>query len=269
MDQLKSPNEFPMEGDVAVNFQKWKQQFEIYLLASGIKDNQKMSEERKVAILLHCLGTEGQEVFNTLDISEEDKKKWEKVLEHLEAHFKTKENETINRHLFHTRKQKEGETIDMFLTDLKKLSMNCNFGELRDSLIRDRVVCGILDNRVRDSLLREASLDLTKCITICKASELAGMRSKQLNQETGDVHGIKREENTPEKYNRRVSTKEDTKREKEDKKEKCMACGWKHGRKCPAFKKKCRKCNAYNHFEKNVFPLEKSTYGGSRRSASK
>lgn len=86
----------------------------------------------------------------TLELTEADKEDWHKVLEHLEAYFKPKENGTVNRHLFHTRKQKEAENIDVFVTDLKKLRQNCSFGDLRDSFIRDRIVCGIYNVKVRE-----------------------------------------------------------------------------------------------------------------------
>lgn len=241
MEQLKPPTTFSAVGDVAVNFEKWRKQFEIYFLASGIKDSTEISDERKVAIVRHCLGPEVQDIYDTLEIPSDDQKKWSKVLDHLGSHFKPKVNETINRHLFHTRKQREGESIDIFLTDLKKLSINCNFGNLKDSLIRDRVVCGIIDNRVRDSLLRESDLTLTKCINICKSAELANIHSQQLKSELMEVHGIKKGDN---------KQKEKSHKENYEKQVFCKACGRKHGWRCPAYKKQCRKCNEYNHFEK-------------------
>ena len=51
--------------------------------------------------------------------------------------------------MFHTRVQGEGETIDSFTTDLRLKSQLCEFGSLQDSLIRDRVVVGIRDSKIR------------------------------------------------------------------------------------------------------------------------
>ncbi len=50
--------------------------------------------------------------------------------------------------------------IDKYVTDLKVLADTCNFGSARDSLIRDRIVCGILNSQVREHLLRESDLTL-------------------------------------------------------------------------------------------------------------
>ncbi|KAL1420070.1 hypothetical protein MTO96_024655 [Rhipicephalus appendiculatus] len=43
--------------------EQWHRMFETYLLASGATE---FSPERRRAILIHCLGTEGQRIFNTL-----------------------------------------------------------------------------------------------------------------------------------------------------------------------------------------------------------
>lgn len=87
--------------------------------------------------------------------------------------------------MFHTRKQRDGEAIDVFVTDLRKLSSICNFGELRDGLIRDRIVCGILDSKLRDTLLRERRLNLNRCFEICNTAELASVRFRQIEAEEG------------------------------------------------------------------------------------
>lgn len=76
----------------------------------------------------------------------------------------------------------------MFITELKKLSKDCNFGTLRDSLIQDGVVCGMM----RKYLLRETNLDLAKCIAICKARELTDAQSKCISDEAG-VSRIKKD----------------------------------------------------------------------------
>lgn len=80
----------------------------------------------------------------------------------------------------------------MFITELKKLSKDCNFGTLRDSLIQDGVVCGILNIKIRKDLSRETNLDLAKCIAICKARELTDAQSKCISDEAG-VSRIKKD----------------------------------------------------------------------------
>lgn len=66
--------------------------------------------------------------------------------------------------------QVKSETVDAYVTDLKHKVKDCEFGHLTDSLIRDRIVCGITDDQVRGRLLREPDLTLNKAIDICRAS---------------------------------------------------------------------------------------------------
>lgn len=248
--ELKPPAPLSIDGDVAVSFKKWKSQFEIYMLASGYKESTQASGERKVAILLHAIGPEAQETYGTLELTAAERKDWEKVLEKFEEHFKPQENETINRHMFNTRKQQEGETIESFVTNLKKMAENCNFDTLKNSLIRDRIVCGIIDDKVRNTLLQKATLSLTTCINICKAAELAGQLSEKLEVGGSSVQaiqnkGFKSQGQHKHFENKRQETQQE---ENSNKTKRCMSCGLFHGKRCPAYRKICRGCGKYNHF---------------------
>ena len=68
------------------------------------------------------------------------------------------------RYEFNNRNQNIGENVDDYITSLRKMAQKCNFGTLSDDLIRDRIVCGILDNAVRKRVLEQPSLTLKQCI---------------------------------------------------------------------------------------------------------
>ena len=57
--------------------------------------------------------------------------------------------------------------MDEYVTELKSRSRHCEFG----ASIRDRIVAGIQDAKVRQRLLRETDLSLDKAISICRARE--------------------------------------------------------------------------------------------------
>ena len=97
-----------------------------------------------------------------------------KVLDLLERYFIGETNETYERYLFNKREQESGESFDPYLTNLWSLAKMSNFGELRDNLIRDRIVIGIRDNSIRKKLLAQGKLTLDKCINICCANETTG-----------------------------------------------------------------------------------------------
>ncbi len=63
---------------------------------------------------------------------DEDKGKYDVVIEKFDSHCLPKKNETFERYVFHTRLQQRGETFDSLLMDLKLKARTCNFGLLQD-----------------------------------------------------------------------------------------------------------------------------------------
>ena len=54
------------------------------------------------------------------------------------------------------------ESADHFITELHRLAENCELGEMKDQLIRDRLVVGIRDSALSERLHLEADLTLNK-----------------------------------------------------------------------------------------------------------
>ena len=67
-------------------------------------------------------------------------------------------NTIYERYVFFSRNQHSGESIDHYVTALKILASTCEFGALKESLIRTRIVFGIQDSSVRERLLRDTKL---------------------------------------------------------------------------------------------------------------
>ena len=84
-----------------------------------------------------------------------------KIVEKFEAYCNPRKNVMWERHVFNTRDQLPGKTIDQYITDLRSKARSCEFGTLTDSLIRDRIVCGIINNKTRSRLLK--TTDPPKC----------------------------------------------------------------------------------------------------------
>ncbi len=77
----------------------------------------------------------------------------------------------------------------MHTSQILNTKRKTEFADLTDSLIRDRIVCGIKDNNVRARLLREADLTLEKAIDTCRANEITSNQMKMLVEEV-DVNKI-------------------------------------------------------------------------------
>ncbi|KAK2143360.1 hypothetical protein NP493_4554g00000 [Ridgeia piscesae] len=171
MADIRQPDELVLlTGNIAENWRKFRQEFELYMIASG---HDGKPEKQKVALLLHVARKQAIDVFNTFALTEEQKADYDVVVQRFETYCSPKTNETYERYMFNSRKQFQGEAVEQFVTELKIRAQSCNFGDLRDSMIRDRLVLGITSQRVRERLLREEDLTLGKAVQICQAAEIS------------------------------------------------------------------------------------------------
>lgn len=67
-----------------------------------------------------------------------------------------------------------------------KLVENCQYGGLRDDLIRDKLVSGIRDDKVREKLLGIKDLNLDKTIEVLRTNQALQFRVKDMASVTSD-----------------------------------------------------------------------------------
>ena len=132
MNQLPPPKPLSFVENVAENWRRWIQQFRLYLNATGFD---KKPAQAQCSTLLTVAGEEALEIFNTFGLSDEDKVKIDVVIKKFEEYCTSKKNVTYERDVFNTRAQGATEGIDAYVTELCKLTRNCEFGELHDSIM--------------------------------------------------------------------------------------------------------------------------------------
>ncbi|XP_026676329.1 YLP motif-containing protein 1-like [Diaphorina citri] len=87
---------------------------------------------------------------------------------------------TFLRHKFFTRSQKE-ESIEDFVASLNKLSLDCEFKDLREGLVKDILILGLKNNQLKERLLRESDLKLDKAVMLCKAVEATAGHMREMD----------------------------------------------------------------------------------------
>lgn len=245
-------------GNTAENWKRFKNAWFNYEIAAGFEPK---SGKIRVATLLSVIGEEAVEVFETFEWSDDaDKVKIEKVLEKFEKYCIPRANLLFETFRFGSRLQNEGENVDSYVTVLRKLAASCAFQDV-NRRIRDQLVLGLRDARVRERILREMDPDLQKVIDIIRANEMAETQSKEINSNSNDEEahhlkkGSKRRERVQVQPNHSRWKKNENKvqPEKRDLHVKCKFCARQHERrkeKCPAWQKKCNSCGQMNHFSK-------------------
>ncbi len=155
--------------------------------------------------------------------------------------------------MFFTRAQGTREKIDAYVTDLKHKAKDCEFSDLTDLLIRDRIVCRIKYDNVRARLLREADLTLEKTIDTCRANKITSNQMKKLVEEV-DMNKISSVRNTKKRGKTMQSEQKSNQHTMECQHKahvQCSRCGNQHEyKKCPAYGQTCKACNKRNHFSK-------------------
>ena len=73
---LKPPGKFDFKHPDT--WLKWKRRFQQYLTATGLD---KEDDARKVNVLLYCLGEESDDVLTSTNISNDDRKKYDAVID--------------------------------------------------------------------------------------------------------------------------------------------------------------------------------------------
>ena len=180
-------------------------------------------------------------------------------MEKFDAYCTPKKNITYERYIFNTRVQQANETVDQYVTELKNIATTCDYGELREGLIRDRIVIGISDATLRARLLCETDLDLAKATQMCRADEISKQQLKTLagpNEFTriNEVrYGDSRKRTT---YKKKIHDKVN---HPEPKEQSCRYCGYDAHKRgdCPARDEQCNSCRMKGHFAKVC--MKKST----------
>jgi Arc/MetJ-type ribon-helix-helix transcriptional regulator len=234
MDSFHKPSALCFNGNTSENWRRFKQQFQIYLVASGSEDK---DDPIKIAILLNFAGEDAIEVFNTFEFSAGDDKKLDKVIEQFERYCNPRKNVVFERYQFWKITQRDSETVDQFVTRLKNKVKSCEYTSV-DDMVRDKFVFSIQDLTVKERLLREEKLTLEKAISMARAAEASKEQIKVMNarvqsSEANQSVNVLR-------YGANQGKEQIGSRREKTKSEKCGFCGMVHAlTSCPAFGKTC------------------------------
>ena len=180
MDLLNRPPPLDFTGNVAENWRLFEQDFDVFVSAAHPKADKKT----RSYILLNLAGREAIQRSKGFQYADGESSEDPDVLKQKFAELcKPKTNLTIQRHKFNTRNQGTNESFNAYLSDLKIKAASCMFGDLKNDLMVDRIVCGIQSDTVRKLLLRTEDLTLDKAVKICQIHELSETRVQELQKE--------------------------------------------------------------------------------------
>lgn len=217
--------------------QTWEEYCEIleqFFEANGIDDR-----EKQRAILISVVGPATYKLIrNLVSPDKPSSKTYDQLVTLMKNHFNPKPSEIVQRYKFDSRSRQPSESVGAYAAELRRLAHDCNFGTTLEQMLRDRLVCGVNDDRIQRRLLSETDLTFEKAFKIAVAAEAASKNAQDLQNKA------------PLACN---SVKTEGKERKGDwKKKECYRC---HGKQHSAFEckfreAKCHACGKVGHIAK-------------------
>lgn len=136
------------------------------------------------------MGPEAESVIRCRDMTVDQLKKYDTVKDQLTKHFIPRRNLIVERATFHKRVQESGESVDGFIKALYELIQHCEYGTLREELIRDRLVVGLRDQKLSEKLQMDEKLTLDTAKRICLEHENIKKQQSLLQGETQSVEAV-------------------------------------------------------------------------------
>ena len=86
------------------------------------------------------------------------------IIDKMTKHYQPAPSEIVQRFRFNTRLRRPHEMVATYITQLKQLAEHCNFGDgdRLNEMLRDRLVCGIANEKWQHRLLSEEKLPYEK-----------------------------------------------------------------------------------------------------------
>ena len=91
---------------------------------------------------------------------------------------------------FNKRSQLPDKPAEQFIASLYNLATNCNFGDLKDELIRDRIVVGIRDASLSKHLQMDPELTLEKAKRLVRQREAVHDQQHTLKREQIETSNV-------------------------------------------------------------------------------
>ena len=144
--------------------------------------------------------------------------------------------------------------MDDFVTALYCLSEHCQYGNLRDKMIRDRIIVGLHDSSLSEKLQLEPELTLEKAVTSAHQGESVKkiVRAEESSPNIDTMHSKQIQGETEEPTANKPTLKQYRKANPVTDSNMCTRCGkcLHFGQQqCPARDATCRKCHRRGHFQ--------------------
>ena len=256
---------FDVEND---DFTEYSERFEMFLLANSITE-----DNLKRAVFLSTMGGSAYKLLRSLVGESIKSSTFAQLVQAMKDHLKPTPNEIAERFHFYKRDRKHGESVSDYITELRRLSEHCSFGDQLNIYLRDRFVCGLNSESIQQKLLSVKDLDLRRAMDIARSFESASRDARLIHSGGGVASAAVHQavEFVPEEagcdcihkiqHQQQNGGKLDTRE--------CYRCGnvGHIASSCPYSKYTCRRCGKVGHLQKKCRSEKKADAASQSKSA--
>ena len=170
----------PDAGTPGLGWEKYVARFKNLITALDIK-----KAERQKALLLHYVGEETNDIFDTLIVSEpaDGETVFDIAVNAITSYLKPKRNIPYEDYLFRQAKQDQGETIMAYCTQLKQLAKTCEFTDT-DREIKSQIIQNCPSTKLRRKALTNSTITLQALLDLGKTMELTDIQAASLEKQS-------------------------------------------------------------------------------------
>ena len=211
------------------------------------------TEAKKRAVLLSSCGPTTYALIRSLasptkpgDIAYAD------LLVSVGKHYSPAPSSIMQRLKFNSRFREKGESIAIYVAALRKLTEYCDFGDNLNNMLKDRLVCGVNDERIQRRLLSEVDLTFERAFKLAQAAESADkdtrhLKARDAGTSSPGIHYQASKPQAPRKKN--LKKQHSTPQTPKQQRYVCWRCGGDHlAPNCRHMDVICKSCQKKGHF---------------------
>ena len=154
-----------------------------YFDANGIGYESGDDKAKRRAILLSVCGSKVYKLMCDLLAPAKPKEKaYQELVKLIQDHLAPKPSEIVQRFKFNNRFRNEGESLADFVAALRNLAEHCEYKDTLEMMLRDRIVCGIRDEKIQRRFLVERELTFAKAYEIATSMEITSKNMAVLQE---------------------------------------------------------------------------------------
>ena len=100
-------------------------------------------------------------------------------MQKFDEYFQVRKNLVYERANFNLVYQLADKSAEQFITRLHQLAVNCEFGDLKNEMIRDRLIIGIHDGQLSERLQMESDLAKSREASPTKSSSVTAAKGTE------------------------------------------------------------------------------------------